>query len=215
MIARTLLFIKHRLPWLWVLVDWLNARLFSLFHRKRVLVQVNRAFGDFPLEDFEFAPLCSDDLDALVELLRGQGEARLRFFRPHGFDRASVQRMFANPSFLMFGAFHDRRLVGYFFLRCFWNRKCFVGRLIDQPFEGKGIGRTMNNIMYHAAWWSGFRCFTSISTNNKWIMRAHAGNPHAKFVSNLANDYQLIEFVPVAGGDCDRPEKNGREKIRQ
>ncbi|HKL22739.1 MAG TPA: hypothetical protein VJ904_13110 [Tichowtungia sp.] len=199
MIARILLFIKHRMPWLWIGVDWLNARLYSLLHQKNMDIQADRAFREFALEGFCFRRLASADLNALHELLRRQDAERLRFFSPHGFDPISLRKMLNNPAFLMFCAFRNGSLVGYFFLRCFWNRKCFVGRLIDEPYEGQGIGRVMNQIMYHTAWWSGFRCFTSISRNNKWIMRAHAKNPHATFVTELANDYQLVEFLPVTG----------------
>src|SRR6056297_455210 len=197
MIARILLFIKHRMPWLWTWVDRLNARLYSLLHRKRMAIQVERTFATFTLEGFEFRPLRCADLDALADMLRRQDVERLRFFQPHGFDPDSLKKMLNNPAFLMFGAFRNGSLVGYFFLRCFWNRRCFVGRLIDEPYERRGIGPVMNKIMYHTAWWSGFRCFTSISTNNRWIMRAHEKNPHARFVSALANDYQLVEFIPA------------------
>lgn len=109
--------------------------------------------------------------------------------------------MHADPAFLMFGAYSEQGMVGYFFLRCFWNRKCFVGRLIDEPFEGQGIGRVMNQIMYHTAWWSGFRCMTTVSKHNNAIMRSHERNPHARFRQPLPNDYLLIEFSPDVDTD--------------
>lgn len=198
MIARILLFIKHRVPWLWSLVDWLNARLYSLLHRKPMAVQVNRAFSEFGLDGFEYRPLRADDLPSLAELLDRQGQERLRYFQPHGFDLKSLYAIHANPAFLMFGVFCDQSLVGYFFLRCFWNRKCFVGRLIDHDHEGQGIGRIMNQIMYHIAWRSGFRCMTTVSKDNRLIMRSHLRNPHARVLGNLANGYLLVEFVPEA-----------------
>ncbi len=201
MIARVLLFIKHRLPWLWTLVDRLNARLFRLLHRKRMAVQVDRAFSEFHLEGFEYRPLSAGDLSSLAELLERQGQKRLRYFQPHGFDRASLSTMHVHPAFLMFGVFRDQILVGYFFLRCFWNRKCFVGRLIDRDHEGQGIGRVMNQIMYHIAWRSGFRCMTTISRDNQSIMRSHLNNPHARVLGPLANGYLLVEFVPQASAE--------------
>lgn len=201
MIVRALLSIKHRLPVLWRLVDWVNARLYGLLHRQRMAVEVARAFADFRLEGFEFAPLVADDLAALEAMLERQGAARLRYFQPHGFDHRSLVRMFSNPAFLMFGAFRDEELVGYFFLRCFWNRKCFVGRLIDEPHEGQGVGRVMNQIMYNLAWRSGFRCMTTISRENQFIMRSHLNNPHARVLGSLANEYVLVEFVPEASAE--------------
>ena len=201
MIARILLFIKHRIPWLWVGIDWLNARLYRILHQKNMAQKAERAFDKFELDGFEFRPLVQADLSDLKALLERQKSGRLEYFRPHGFDYASLRKMYANPAFLMFGVFSEQRMIGYFFLRCFWNQKCFVGRLLDEPFEGKGIGRVMNQIMYNTAWWSGFRCFTSISRNNQWIMRAHAKNPHARFVAELANGYQLVEFIPLTVQD--------------
>ena len=201
MIARILLFIKHRIPWLWIGIDWLNARLYRILHQKNIAQQAELAFDEFELSGFEFRRLVAADLSELQAMLERQKSGRLEYFRPHGFDYASLEKMHANPAFLMFGVFSEQRIIGYFFLRCFWNKKCFVGRLLDQPFEGKGIGRVMNQIMYNTAWWSGFRCFTSISRNNQWIMRAHAKNPHARFVSELANDYQLVEFIPLTNQD--------------
>ncbi len=195
MIARVLLYVKHRLPALWRVIDWLNARLYALLHKKRMAVEVAGVFADFRLDGFEFAPLAVEDLDALEALLQRQGEGRLRYFQPHGFDRSSLGRMFHNPAFLMFGAFREGELIGYFFLRCFWNRKCFVGRLIDEPQEGQGVGRVMNQIMYHIAWRSGFRCLTTISRSNAAIMRSHRNNPHARVVGDLANGFLLVEFV--------------------
>ena len=195
MIARTLLFIKHRLPWLWVLVDWLNGRLYSLLHGKRVAVQIDRAFSEFGLDGVEFRPLADTDLDALDALLERQGEERLQYFQPHKFDLASLMRMHRNPAFLMFGVFEEDRMVGYFFLRCFWNRKCFVGRMIDAPHEGRGIGRVMNQIMYNIAWRSGFRCMTTVSKENHQIIRSHRNNPHAHVIGELANGYIWVEFL--------------------
>jgi hypothetical protein len=95
----------------------------------------------------------------------------------------------------MMGVFEKDKLVGYFFLRCFWNRKCFVGRLIDYNYRGKGIGWIMNNIMYNVAWDSGFRCLSTISRNNKAVMTAHSRNPAMIILKELQNDYMLVEFV--------------------
>jgi hypothetical protein len=198
-IARVLLAVKHKMPWLWGVVEWLNARLFKLLHASRMERVVQQAFQQFTLPGFEFRPLAATDLDALSALIERQGEERVRYFQPHGFDVPALRRMFANPAFLMFGAWHQGQVVGYFFLRCFWNRRCFVGRLIDHEFERRGIGRVMNDIMYHIAWRSGFRCMTTISRQNRAVIRSHQRNAHAKVIGELPNDYLLVEFVENGG----------------
>lgn len=204
MIARVLLFVKHRLPWLWQIVDWLNTRLFVLLHQRRMATVAEQVFNEFGLDSYAFRPLQTSDLDALEKMLKAQGADRLRYFQPHGFDAVSLASMHRNRAFLMFGVFDENGIVGYFFLRCFWNRKCFVGRLIDKAHEGQGIGRVMNQIMYETAWRSGFRCMTTISKDNAAIMRSHANNPHARVLGPLANGYLLVEFLPRAPA-TDRP----------
>lgn len=95
----------------------------------------------------------------------------------------------------MMGVFDGPRMLGYFFLRCFWNRKCFVGRLIDEPYEGKGIGRVMNSIMYNIGWRSGFRVLSTISKNNHLVMKSHASNPLMVVLKELDNDFLFVEFI--------------------
>ena len=200
--ARLLLFIKHRLPFLWQWVELLNSLLFRAFHGDRLRKAAAVCLEECQLGGYTFRLLGAGDAPLLSGFLNRQDEARVRYFRAHEFDQRSVERVLAAPAFLAFGVFADGELVGYFFLRCFWNRKCFVGRIIDDNHEGRGIGRVMNQVMYHAAWRSGFRCMTTISRNNKSIMRAHRGNPHARVVKDLANDYILVEFVEHSASQC-------------
>jgi RimJ/RimL family protein N-acetyltransferase len=95
----------------------------------------------------------------------------------------------------MMGAFDGERMIGYFFLRFFANKKCFVGRIIDKDYRGKGVGLTMNKIMYETAWGMFFRCYSTISNNNKAVIKAHAKNSSMKIRKELANDYLLVEFI--------------------
>jgi hypothetical protein len=193
--TRILLFIKHRLPFLWNLVEHLNEVLFVILHGRRLENEASCCLEEFKLDDYEFRSINRDDLKELHRLINGQGAQRLEYFRPHGFDHKSLSRATSNRSFLMFGVYSREELVGYFFLRCFWNRRCFVGRLIDQPHEKRGIGRVMNDIMYHTAWRSGFRCHTTISKKNSQVMRSHANNPAARILKELPDDYLFVEFV--------------------
>jgi len=195
MVVRILLYIKHHLSFLWQLIEWLNAFLFRKLHGQRFKSVVPEVIHDYGLPGFLFQKLAANDLSALQSLIKKQATGRLDYFKPHGFDEKSLQKAYKNPSFLMMGAFDGPHLVGYFFLRCFWNRKCFVGRLIDQPYEGKGIGRVMNSIMYNIGWRSGFRVLSTISKNNHLVMKSHANNPLMVVLKELDNDFLFVEFV--------------------
>jgi hypothetical protein len=198
--TRLLLFIKHRLPLIWRGIEWLNAVLFRLLHADRLQRASEQSLGEFTLDGYRFRPLRQEDLGELFDLLQRQRPGRLAYFKPHGFDRKSLQRACRNPAFLMFGVFDGGLLVGYFFLRCFWNRTCFIGRLIDEPHENKGIGRVMTKILQNTAWRAGFRCLMTISKSNTRVMRSYANDPTLRILEELPKGYLLVEFVQPRAG---------------
>jgi hypothetical protein len=195
MLIRLLIYVKHHLQFLWLIIDNFNGLLFQMLFGKKIRTEIKNATQTVTLDTFNFKILVYNDLPALTSLIAKQKEGRLAYFKPHGYDLKTLQRVFKNPAFIMMGAFEGQKLVGYFFLRCFCNKKCFVGRLIDEPYEGRGIGRVMNDIMYNAGWDAGFRVLSTISKDNKWVMRSHANNSTMKVLRELDNSFLLVEFM--------------------
>lgn len=189
--------IKHRFRFLWKLIEWANGLLFSFFYEARLKVEIHSVFREFAEPPFLFRVLNLTDADGLYNLIHSQKTTDLKYFKPHGFDINAIRRQFSNPSFLMMGVFDGQKIVGYFFLRFFINRRSFVGRLIDQEYRGKGIGLVMNNIMYETSWRMGFRCLSTISRNNTAVMHAHSKNPTMIVQKELADNYLLVEFVKM------------------
>ncbi len=192
---RFLLFIKHNVRFLWRIIEWGNGILFSLLYRSRLEKVLSGVFEEVTESRYNFRKLAQADINGLHLLLNSQDEGDLDYFKPHRFDIKSLERQLKIPSFLMMGAFDGEKMAGYFFLRFFANKKCFVGRLTDKDYRGKGIGRTMNRIMYETAWRMGFRCLSTISRNNTLVMKAHAENRNMVVLKELAGDYMLVEFV--------------------
>lgn len=199
MLVRILIYIKHHFSFIWQAIERLNGLLFRLLHGRMFNMLVQEITQGNSLPEFTFRTIAVNDMPALHELINKQAPGRLDYFKPHGFDEKSLKKAFRNPSFLMMGAFEGQRMIGYFFLRCFWNRKCFVGRLIDEPYEGKGIGRVMNSIMYNTGWKAGFRVLSTISRDNKWVMKSHAGNPTMVILKELDNNFLFVEFKKPVG----------------
>jgi hypothetical protein len=195
MLTELLLYLKHNLKFLWDIIDQLNSLLFRFLHYYQIRKIVPKVLQEYSLKGYVFRELIQNDLLLLKDLIERQERGRLTYFNPHGFELKDLLKVYNNPSFIMMGVFDGRLMVGYFFLRCFWNRKCFVGRLIDEPHEGRGIGRVMNSIMYNTAWRMGFRCLSTISKNNTSVIRAHYGNPNMIILKELNNSYMLVEFV--------------------
>jgi len=193
-----LIFIKHNLKPLWKIIELGNGLLFSLFYKPGLIRQLPEVFCEFAKPPFTYRKLKLPDATSLCSLIAEQPPSDLEYFHPHGFDLKSITKQFKNRSFLMMGAFDKEKMVGYFFLRFFANRDCFVGRLIDKDYRGKGIGQVMNNIMYETAWRIDFRCLSTISRDNIAVMRAHAKNPTMIVRKELKDNYLLVEFVREA-----------------
>lgn len=169
--------------------------MFSLMYRSRLEEILKGVFEEVTDSRYIFRKLVQSDLTGLHQLLNSQNKGDLDYFKPHEFDIASLKRQIEIPSFLMMGAFDGEKMAGYFFLRFFANKKCFVGRLTDKDHRGKGIGQVMNRVMYETAWRMGFRCLSTISRNNTLVMKAHAENRNMIVLKELANDYLLVEFA--------------------
>ena len=156
---------------------------------------LNRVLMEYQTPPYTYRRLNTSDAGPLSVMVHQQKPSDLLFFKPHGLDNISIKKQFKVSSFLMMGVFYKEHIIGYFFLRFFINKKCFVGRLIDKDFRGKGIGMVMNSIMYETAWRLNFRCLSTISLNNAAIMHAHSKNPTMVVVKELPNNYLLVEFV--------------------
>jgi hypothetical protein len=190
-----LIFIKHNFKIGWRLIEWLNAKLFSILYYGRLTRTLPSVFRDYTLPPFSCRELSLSDADSVRNLIESQESRDLEYFKPHGFDLVSIRKQLKNRSFLAMGVFSDDKLIGYFFLRFFSNRKCFVGRLIDYGYRGKGIGELMNNIMYSTAWRMKFRCLSTISRKNIAVMKAHSKNQRMVVLKVLQNDFILVEFL--------------------
>ena len=195
MIERGLIYIKHNLRFVWWLIERINALIFDIIYKARMERVLPGVFKEFTKPPFILRKLDYNDSVSLFELIEKQNELDLEYFKPHDLDYESIKKQFRKKAFLMMGVFDEQKLVGYFFLRFFANRRCFVGRLIDKEYRGRGIGLVMNNIMYETAWRMGFRCLSTISQDNHSIMRAHAGNRNMRVLKELRNNYLLVEFV--------------------
>jgi len=195
-----LIFIKHHLTFLWNIINYVNGYIFHLFYKSRLGKVLPEVFQEFAKPPYSYRRLEASDAGSLHSLISEQPASDLEYFHPHGFDLDSIEKQFRNRSLLLMGVFESGRMVGYFFLRFFANGDCFVGRLIDRYYRGKGIGQVMNNIMYETAWRMDFRCLSTISRNNVAVMRAHAKNPTMVIHKKLKDNYLLVEFVREAKG---------------
>lgn len=192
---RIFIFIKHRLHFLWGIIEFGNDKIFSLLYKNKLEQVISEINEEIVAHPYSIRKLNVFDAEALGSMIGRQAVTDLEYFHPHNFSTSAIRKKLGSESFLAMGVFDSDRLIGYFFLRLFANKRSFVGRLIDYHYRGKGIGLIMNKIMYETAWRMDFRCLSTVSRHNTYVMNAHAKNPSMVIIGELPNEYLLIEFV--------------------
>ena len=186
--------IKERCGFLWDMVEWLNATLFACLHRKKlkeIPSVLERCSTSFIIRKTTIT-----DVKPLVKFFEEQPMDAYTFFKPHGFDEKSVEKVIRNKAFLTYLVMDGNSIVGYFFLRSFVNGKCFRGRMVSHKQQGKGLGKLMSTTMGNIASHLGLRMFCSISPENYASLSSAKSTNNIKIVKTLENGYYYIECTP-------------------
>ena len=119
-------FIKDKCSFLWDAVEWGNAIVFSLLHKK-ALQGIPQLLKNISNETFTLRMTNVSDATKLEKFFEEQPESAFEFFKPHDFDGKTIQKILRNKAFFTFVVTEHDNIVGYFFLRAFVNGKCFRG----------------------------------------------------------------------------------------
>lgn len=188
-------FIKDKCSFLWDAVEWGNAYAFSLLH-KESLKELPKLLKGISNETFTVRMTEGMDATRLEKFFAEQPEDAFEFFKPHGFDRKSIQKILRNKAFQTFVITEHDEIVGYFFLRSFVNGKCFKGRMVDYRQRNRGIAKLMGKAINETAVLMGLRIFTTISPNNYASLASTKAVNDIKVVKTLDNGYYYIECTP-------------------
>ncbi|MBO4557313.1 MAG: GNAT family N-acetyltransferase [Bacteroidales bacterium] len=190
-------FLQNRVRPVWNLIEDTNAALFRLRYGSKLkhLPQVTAGYPGVER-------VVKGDAEALAAFFAGQPDWVFRHFNPHGFDSKTIARLSKNPSMLMYVMREEGQIVGYFFLRCFFIGKNYLGKMVDAGRQGKGIGQRMCCCAMDITTALGMRMFESISKNNLSSLGATQKVLETRIVKELENDVLYIEDVrkkPVCG----------------
>lgn len=185
--------LREKLSWVWNIIEAINSWLFSLRYGKRL-----RAFSflDVP-EGYEVKPLKDVPTDRLVAFFEHQPEEAYTFFKPHGFDKKSINRLQKNKSFLAY-VLQDttnEKIVGYCFNRSFFHGVGYRGRMVDIDYRGKGLGTAMNKMLNEVGFGIGLRLFETVSKDNVASYRSAMSASNVKVVKELPHNEVYLEIL--------------------
>ena len=186
--------LRDKFGFLWNIIEWCNAFVFALMH-KSALKKIPAILKDFS-EQYTLSIASPADAAQLATFFAEQPEEAFKFFKPHAFDVKTLSKIIRNKAFLTFLVLDGEKIVGYFFLRCFVNGKCFKGYIVDNSYMGRGIAKLEGLAMNKVNEILGLRMFGSISPENPASMAAAKAVNQVKILCTLDNGDYYIEFLP-------------------
>lgn len=192
---KILLFIKHKFGFIWTIVEWFNSLLFGLLYSKKLsLLREQLDVVNFnAVHKVEL--LGKEDMQPLATFFAKQPKEYFSFFKPHKFDYKSLLRKNREKSFIMIGVKEGNTIVGYGFLRCFFNGKSFRGKMVDVDHQGKGIAKQLGVAMTIMAEVLNLKLYATISKDNvKSISSSRAVN-NILVIKELPDNYIYVEYL--------------------
>lgn len=187
-------FIKDKLPFVWDIIEFLNEKLFQLRYGRR-LRNIPDCLGNLH-GDYQIKEVGMEDLLLLVDFFKEQPQESFTYFQPHGFNEKSLKKLINRKSHIMVIAKKENQIVGYVFLRCFFNGKCFRGKMVDYRWRGKGIAVLLGEVSTEIASVLRLRMFGTISKKNAASLYSSQASNDIKIVEELPDDYLYIEYLP-------------------
>lgn len=180
--------LQNKCPWIWSGIENLNALVCSL-------KMVNKQQLEKCLLD-GMRLVDVNDAGHLADFFARQPEESYKWFRPHGFDEKTLRKLLKKRSYIMYVIEEDGGIIGYAFLRCFMNGKCFLGKMVDVGHQGKGVCTMLCVVGMNIALTTGYRMFESINKENIGSMRASQKACDVIVVEELEGGDVLIEDRP-------------------
>ena len=180
--------LQTRTPWLWEGIETLNGMVCGW---KMGDVQGLRSCLPDGIRIAE-----TDDAGKLADFFARQPEESFKWFRPHGFDVGTMRKLLGRKSYIIYVLEEEDVIIGYAFLRCFINGKCFLGKMVDVNHQGKGVCTKLCKVGMDIAQKTGFRMFESINKENIGSMKASQKACDVIVVEELEGGDVLIENRP-------------------
>lgn len=184
--------VKNHFGWLWEIVEGMNSLAFKIRYRTEIqnLSSVISRYEGMRIAN-------ESDADALEEFFSRQPEGNFEFFKPHDFDASYLKKLLRRTSFQMFVVEQEGQIVGYFFLRSFVHGVCYLGKMVDDNCQGRGIGKMMCKAAMDVASSIGLQMLESINTRNIASLRSTAAVLKQRVIKVLEHGDLLILDTPI------------------
>ena len=200
--------LRDKLPWIWDIIGIINSFLFGLRYGSK-MKNVQNILSHFTKTtdeagnalSYRIESLGKDNFPMLSKMFAEQPASAFDFFKPHGFDELSLNKLAKDKSFLAYivvaeGTVQQKVCVGYFFQRSFFWGKSFRGYMTDFRWRRKGINKLMNQCATEISSLLGLHVYGTIAPENIASMKSAQAANDVKIIETLRNGDYLVEYLP-------------------
>lgn len=191
--------IRDRFGFIWECIEAFNSFLFRIRYNDglKQIPEVLKSFSK-EVDNRRLVLRLAEQEDAkdLASFFAKQPVEGFTYFNPHSFDEKTLSKLIKRTSFIAAIAMVENEIVGYFFLRSFFHGRCYLGKMVDASWQGKGVGKVICAAAMDVATALGIRMFESINKKNPASMRSSSVLRQV-VVKELENDDLLIEDFPL------------------
>lgn len=200
-------FLRDKCPFIWDMIDIVNAWLFSMRYGKKLKAIESGILEQYAKECcMKVVPMCEVPTEQLVAFFAAQPGEAYTFFKPHGFDGKSIKKLQRNRSFLAYilmdsnssnlsDSSNRPAIAGYCFIRSFFHGKGFRGRMVGIDHRGRGLGTKMNRLMNDVGFGIGLRLFETVSKDNVASYRSALSSSNVKVVEEMPHNEVYLEIL--------------------
>lgn len=182
-------YLQNHFTFVWSMIEGVNSALFSIRFGGKSRKIIPLVLADY--QDVYEMEL--KDVRELVSFFDKQPNKAFEFFSPHGFDEKTLKKLVRNPSFLMFIVRSDSGIVGYFFIRSFFMGKSYLGKMVDNQNQGRGIGQKICCCAMDIASSIGLRMYETISKDNLASLYSTQKVLEIEVIKEMGHNYIYIE----------------------
>lgn len=186
--------LQDKLPCIWNMVEWANSTLFVLRYGRKL--KCIKSILEEHSNVYILRQALLSDSDNIVRFFQEQPNDSYKYFRPHDFDLITIKRLIKRKSYLFFIVLDNEKVIGYYFLRCFFIGKCYLGKLLDKDYQGKGIGKTMCLSSMEVASHIGLHMYETISKDNLASLYSSQRVLDIQIIEEMDNNYLYVEDFP-------------------
>lgn len=186
--------LQDKLPFIWDAIEWMNATLFVFRYGENLkcIPTILNKYSD----SFQLRQATLSDIDNLVRFFQKQPKESYEYFKPHEFDAQTIKKLIERRSYLFFIVLDNQKIVGYYFLRSFFMGKSYLGKLVDEGYWGRGIGKLMCLSAMNIATSIGLHMYETISKDNLASLYSSQKVLDVKVIEEMDNNYIYVEDFP-------------------